>query len=229
MKQFLARLVVHDYVHQFIKGNNEKLIIGNKIFCKNLGQNYKYLQVEDYKLHSRLTIFDIEKEDFGMYKCVSKNSLGETESTLRLYGRQNKDDSISRHFLNTYISRPATKNSRHICTVREKKIYITFRQLTKFLCCVEVTSPILTTTLSYYDPHLPTVGEQCFTFPNIDFLVLCCMYRGQHLLNYLLLYLGGQESVDYPFDQQQMTRRTTRRVKTRPPRHTSPAPFPTQG
>ncbi len=43
-------------------------------------------QVEDYKLHSRLTIFDIEKEDFGMYKCVSKNSLGETESTLRLYG-----------------------------------------------------------------------------------------------------------------------------------------------
>ena len=113
MKQFLARLVVHDYVHQFIKGNNEKLIIGNKIFCKNLGQNYKYLQVEDYKLHSRLTIFDIEKEDFGMYKCVSKNSLGETESTLRLYGRQNKDDSISRHFLNKYISRPVTKNSRH--------------------------------------------------------------------------------------------------------------------
>jgi neurotrimin len=44
------------------------------------------LQVEDYKLHSRLTIYEIEKEDFGMYKCVSKNSLGETESTLRLYG-----------------------------------------------------------------------------------------------------------------------------------------------
>ena len=122
--------------------------------------------------------------------------------------------------------------------VREKKIIFSregytllldIRQLTKFLCSVEVTSPILTTTLSYYDPHLPTVGEQCFTFPNIDFLVLCCMYRGQHLLNYLLLYLGGQESVDYPFDQQQMTQRTTRRVKTRPPRHTSPAPFPTQG
>ena len=44
-------------------------------------------EVEDYKLHSRLTIFDIEKEDYGMYKCVSKNSLGETESTLRLYGK----------------------------------------------------------------------------------------------------------------------------------------------
>ena len=46
------------------------------------------LQVEDYKLHSRLTIYEIEKEDFGMYKCVSKNSLGETESKLRLYGTE---------------------------------------------------------------------------------------------------------------------------------------------
>ena len=31
-------------------------------------------------------MFNISKEDIGIYKCVSKNSLGETESTVRLYG-----------------------------------------------------------------------------------------------------------------------------------------------
>ena len=42
--------------------------------------------MENYRLVSRLTVFNISKEDIGIYKCVSKNSLGETESTVRLYG-----------------------------------------------------------------------------------------------------------------------------------------------
>ena len=43
-------------------------------------------EVEGYRLHSRLTIADVTAADYGAYKCVSKNSLGETEGQIRLYG-----------------------------------------------------------------------------------------------------------------------------------------------
>lgn len=33
-------------------------------------------EVEGYRLHSRLTIHQVTRSDFGAYKCVSKNSLG---------------------------------------------------------------------------------------------------------------------------------------------------------
>ena len=58
-------------------------------------------EVEGYRLHSRLTIHQVRwlklrqgfhlahvqvtRSDFGAYKCVSKNSLGETEGQIRLY------------------------------------------------------------------------------------------------------------------------------------------------
>jgi len=42
-------------------------------------------EVEGYRLHSRLTIHQVTRSDFGAYKCVSKNSLGETEGQIRLY------------------------------------------------------------------------------------------------------------------------------------------------
>ena len=43
-------------------------------------------EVEGYRLHSRLTINNVNSGDYGAYKCVSKNSLGETEGQIRLYG-----------------------------------------------------------------------------------------------------------------------------------------------
>ncbi|UYV72581.1 hypothetical protein LAZ67_9003847 [Cordylochernes scorpioides] len=39
-----------------------------------------------YKLQMRLQIKDLVPDDFGLYTCVAKNSLGETEGTIRLYG-----------------------------------------------------------------------------------------------------------------------------------------------
>ena len=39
-----------------------------------------------YKLDSRLHIKNLQQKDFGSYKCVSKNSLGETEGSIMLYG-----------------------------------------------------------------------------------------------------------------------------------------------
>lgn len=33
-----------------------------------------------------LTIKSVEKHDLGSYRCIAKNSLGEVESNIRLYG-----------------------------------------------------------------------------------------------------------------------------------------------
>ncbi|CAL1269479.1 unnamed protein product [Larinioides sclopetarius] len=38
-----------------------------------------------YKVTMQLTIRNLKPEDFGAYTCVAKNSLGETEGTIRLY------------------------------------------------------------------------------------------------------------------------------------------------
>lgn len=40
-----------------------------------------------YKVAMHLTIKNLKPEDFGPYTCVAKNSLGETEGTIRLYGK----------------------------------------------------------------------------------------------------------------------------------------------
>ncbi|XP_058796821.1 lachesin-like [Phymastichus coffea] len=51
-------------------------------------KKYKVLSTPDkpsYKTNMTLTIFNIEKSDYGSYKCVAKNPRGETEGTIRLY------------------------------------------------------------------------------------------------------------------------------------------------
>lgn len=35
----------------------------------------------------KLTIKNLSAGDFGNYRCVSKNSLGETEGSIRVYGK----------------------------------------------------------------------------------------------------------------------------------------------
>lgn len=43
--------------------------------------------VNGYRARMRLTIHHLAKRDIGNYRCVSKNSLGETEGSIRLYGK----------------------------------------------------------------------------------------------------------------------------------------------
>ncbi|XP_067127907.1 neurotrimin-like [Centruroides vittatus] len=50
--------------------------------------NDKYLAIikdKTYKVHMKLIIRNIQQEDFGVYKCYAKNSLGSTEGSIRLY------------------------------------------------------------------------------------------------------------------------------------------------
>lgn len=39
-----------------------------------------------YAIQMVLTIKRLQKSDFGGYKCISKNSIGGIEATIRLYG-----------------------------------------------------------------------------------------------------------------------------------------------
>lgn len=52
-------------------------------------------ELEGYRLHSRLTIGQVNPGDYGAYKCVSKNSLGETEGQIRLYEIVSESTSLS--------------------------------------------------------------------------------------------------------------------------------------
>lgn len=38
-----------------------------------------------YKSIMRLTILDVQRSDYGTFKCVAKNPRGETDGTIRLY------------------------------------------------------------------------------------------------------------------------------------------------
>ncbi|KAK5639134.1 hypothetical protein RI129_011626 [Pyrocoelia pectoralis] len=38
-----------------------------------------------YRAHMKLTVRNLQPGDFGNYRCISKNSLGETEGSIRLY------------------------------------------------------------------------------------------------------------------------------------------------
>lgn len=39
-----------------------------------------------YSVQMRLVIINLQKHDLGGYKCISKNSIGDAEGNIRLYG-----------------------------------------------------------------------------------------------------------------------------------------------
>ena len=52
-----------------------------------LGNKYTAETKEDsYKTYMKLTIHNLTDEDFKSYRCIAKNSLGETDGSIKLYG-----------------------------------------------------------------------------------------------------------------------------------------------
>jgi hypothetical protein len=50
------------------------------------GDKYEPVLLDNaYKVHMKLTIRSVGPTDFGSYKCVSKNSLGDTDGSIKLY------------------------------------------------------------------------------------------------------------------------------------------------
>lgn len=63
------------------------MLTKNQIFISIFAGN-KYVQEvfeNVYKVVMKLTIIDVDIDDFGMFKCVAKNSLGETDGSIKLY------------------------------------------------------------------------------------------------------------------------------------------------
>nr|XP_033205060.1 neurotrimin-like [Bombus vancouverensis nearcticus] len=64
-------------INYWTKENNEIIKNGEKY-----NQTFSY---NEYKVHMKLTISSVEMSDYGTYKCISKNSLGETDGSIKLY------------------------------------------------------------------------------------------------------------------------------------------------
>lgn len=43
------------------------------------------LEESEYKVQMKLTIRTITASDYGTYKCISRNSLGDTDGSIKLY------------------------------------------------------------------------------------------------------------------------------------------------
>lgn len=43
-----------------------------------------------YTVHMKLTINHLGEQDYGIYKCISKNSLGDTDGTINIYSEFSK-------------------------------------------------------------------------------------------------------------------------------------------
>ncbi|CAH1709935.1 unnamed protein product [Chironomus riparius] len=60
------------------------------------GKRFEPVETENaYKVIMKLTINSVGQNDFGAYKCVSKNSLGDTDGTIKLYHHRHQSESIS--------------------------------------------------------------------------------------------------------------------------------------
>lgn len=44
-----------------------------------------------YEMKMSMTVKKFEKDDVGSYRCIAKNSLGEVDSSIRLYGECRND------------------------------------------------------------------------------------------------------------------------------------------
>lgn len=64
------------------------------------GGKYEPVLVDNaYKIHMKLTISSVSSSDFGSYKCVSRNSLGDTDGSIKVYRKYR----YVRAFLSTKI------------------------------------------------------------------------------------------------------------------------------
>jgi hypothetical protein len=63
------------------------LFVAGEMIIANDKYNMTEINSSYYSVQMRLTIRNFRKSDFGGYKCISKNSIGDAEGNIRLYGK----------------------------------------------------------------------------------------------------------------------------------------------
>lgn len=70
----------------------EMIISNDKYFMTEINNSY-------YSVQMKLIIRRIHKSDLGGYKCISKNSIGDAEGNIRLYGKCKIIGYLKRYFI----------------------------------------------------------------------------------------------------------------------------------
>jgi hypothetical protein len=67
---------------------NFSIVYFKRLFSFVLGDKYEAVSMDSgYNKYMMLKIRSASKGDFGSYKCVAKNSLGETDGVIKLDGK----------------------------------------------------------------------------------------------------------------------------------------------
>lgn len=73
------------YIARFTLQIEKKQYLRNGI-CQIAGEKYEPSFSDNvYKVYMKLMIRSVAMSDYGSYKCISKNSLGETDGSIKLY------------------------------------------------------------------------------------------------------------------------------------------------
>lgn len=91
----------------FITGHLCNGLTGNRRFTGEMViSSYKYdvqfVTKSLFEVKMTVIVRNLQKEDAGSYRCIAKNSLGEVESNIRLYGKLVPKSNYYRSILSIY-------------------------------------------------------------------------------------------------------------------------------
>ncbi|KYN36751.1 Protein CEPU-1 [Trachymyrmex septentrionalis] len=90
------KLILECYSEAFPKSINYWTRDQDKIVPQG-GKYDPVLKDNAYKIHMRLTINSVSPTDYGSYKCVSRNSLGDTDGSIKVYPISGSNSSITKY------------------------------------------------------------------------------------------------------------------------------------
>lgn len=62
-------------------------VLGEMVVPSSTKYDIEISETSAYETTMKLTIKNFQVADRGSYKCIAKNSLGDVESSIRLYGK----------------------------------------------------------------------------------------------------------------------------------------------